>query len=319
MIVFLARRVLLGAIVILVVSLGTFWFFAENFYGPAFGQGVLALWWDWLIGLWSGRSFVHVFSGTSVPQIGPAFAHTLILLAAALLLVVVFSVLIGTIAAATAGSGLDVTLRVFSYAAWAMPAFLLALVAQTVFSWLGNTLGIHPFPLFGWAGYCPPPATPGGFFNGPCAAGSGLSYVSNVFRHVALPAAVLATSFVGLHSRYLRSALLVALRAPYTMTARAKGLPERQVLLRHALRNSLITFVSALLLDFASLFGAALAVDWVFKLGGLGTLFITEIADPLIDPNQVTTLLFLTALLVLAASLVSDLVVGMLDPRVRLR
>jgi peptide/nickel transport system permease protein len=318
LITLLARRLFVGAIVILLVSFGTFWFFATNFYGPAYGGGVFALWWSWLRGLWSGRSFGHVFSGTSVPQLGPALAHTVVLLGATLLLVLVLSVLLATFAAAKAGSAIDVALRISSYAAWSVPAFLLALIAQTVFAWLDRSAGIHPFPLFGWAGYCPP-AISGGFFNGPCSAGSGLGYAGSVARHVVLPAAVLATSFIGLHSRHLRSSMLVALRSPYTTTARAKGLPERQVVLRHALRNSLATFVSSLLLDFASLFGAALAVDWVFKLGGLGTLFITEIADPLIDPNQVTSLLFITALLVLASSLLSDIVVGMLDPRIRLR
>lgn len=303
---------------LLVVSFGTFWFFASNFYGPAYQHPVAPLWWKWLTGLPSGRSFAHVYTGVSVPQVGPAFAHTAVLLAVTLALVVVFGVLVGTLAAARAGSPLDRTLRVFSYAAWAVPAFLLALILQTVFSWLGTRFDIHPFPLFGWAGYCPP-STPGGFFNGRCDAGSGLTYVGNVLRHAALPSLALAASFVGLHSRYLRSSLLVSLRAPYTTTARAKGLPEHRVVLRHALRNSLVTFVSALLLDFASLFGAALAVDWVFKLGGIGTLFLTEIADPNIDPSQVTSLLFLTALLVLGASLVSDVVVGFLDPRVRLK
>jgi peptide/nickel transport system permease protein len=133
---------------------------------------------------------------------------------------------------------------------------------------------------------------------------------------VTVPAVALATSFVGLHARYLRSALLNSLGAPYIMTARAKGLPERSVVLRHALRNSLTSFVSALFLDFGSVFGAALTVDWVFKLGGLGTLFLNEIANPAIDPNEVTSLLFVTALLVLVSSVLNDLVVGWLDPRV---
>jgi peptide/nickel transport system permease protein len=311
---FVARRLVLGAAVLLLLSLGTFYFFAKNFYGDT-GSAVSG-WWHWLQGIPSGRSFQGAPLGVSVPHLGPALGHTAVLLGLTLVIVVVVAIAVGTISAATSGRTLDVALRLLSYSAWAVPAFLFALILQTVFSWAGNSLGIHPFPLYGWAGYCPP-AQAGGFYNGPCPTGHGAHYVTDVLRHAVLPAVALATSFVGLHSRYLRSSLLVALHAPYTTTARAKGVPEHRVLLRHALRNSLVTFVSAVLLDFGSIFGAALAVDWVFKLGGLGTLFITEIASPTIDANQVTSLLFLTALMVLASSLLSDLAVGWLDPRVR--
>jgi peptide/nickel transport system permease protein len=310
------RRLLLGGTAIVAVSLGTYWFFSRNFYGPDYGRPILPAWWNWLKGVPSGRSFGHVY-GIDVPQLAPALVHTLILLAVTLVLVVGASISIGSIAASHAGTLLDTGLRVFSYAAWAIPAFLSALILQSVFSWAGRSFGIHPFALFGWPGYCPA-ASPTDFYNGPCVAGTGLGYAGNLARHVLLPAVALAVSFIGLHSRYLRSSLLVALHAPYTTTARAKGLSERRVLLRHALRNSLVTFVSVLLLDFASLFGAALAVDWVFKIGGLGTLFISEIANPTIDPNQVTSLLFLTALIVLAVSLLSDLILGFLDPRIHL-
>jgi peptide/nickel transport system permease protein len=145
-------------------------------------------------------------------------------------------------------------------------------------------------------------------------------------RHLTLPALALALAFVGLHSRYLRSSLLVALHAPYTVTARAKGLPERAVVLRHALRNSLATFTSALLLDFGAIFGAALAIDFVFRLNGLGMLFLYEIntgvespAASAINPYAVVLLLSVTAGMVLLASFVSELVVAWLDPRARLR
>jgi ABC-type dipeptide/oligopeptide/nickel transport system permease component len=89
----------------------------------------------------------------------------------------------------------------------------------------------------------------------------GFAYVGDVAKTPVLPSIALATSFIGLHARYIRSSLLTALDAPYTVTARAKGLSERRVVLRHALRTSLIAFVSALFLDFGSIFGAAVAVD----------------------------------------------------------
>jgi peptide/nickel transport system permease protein len=96
-------------------------------------------------------------------------------------------------------------------------------------------------------------------------------------------------------------------------------LSERRVIFRHALRNSLIAFTSALLLDFGSIFGAAMAVDWVFQLNGIGSAFIGAIASPNIDPNALQFLLVLTAALVLFTSLLSELAVAWLDPRVQLR
>jgi peptide/nickel transport system permease protein len=141
----------------------------------------------------------------------------------------------------------------------------------------------------------------------------------SLVRHLTLPALALALGFVGVHARYLRSSLLVALQAPYTTTARAKGLPESSVLLRHALRNSLATFTSALLLDFGAIFGAALAVDYVFALNGLGMLFLADIQTANINPYAVQLLLTLTAGLVIAASVLAELAVAWFDPRVRLR
>lgn len=138
-----------------------------------------------------------------------------------------------------------------------------------------------------------------------------------------MPAIALAVSFIGLHARYLRSSLLVALHAPYTTTARAKGLPERAVIFRHALRNSLATFVSALLLDFGAIFGAAMAVDYVFRLDGVGMLFLYEISafSEVLPVHfySLTLLLTLTAGLVLLASFTAEAAVTWLDPRARSR
>jgi peptide/nickel transport system permease protein len=107
-------------------------------------------------------------------------------------------------------------------------------------------------------------------------------------------------------------------------TARAKGLTERRVVLRHALRNSLTTFVSAVILDFGAIFGAAMAVDWVFQMQGLGSLFLTEIAGVgggdgprYLNPYAIEALLTVTAGFVIASSIVAELAVFTFDPRAR--
>jgi ABC-type dipeptide/oligopeptide/nickel transport system permease component len=305
--------------VLLLVSLGACWFFVRHFYQP--GSFVQADWWTvytaWLSGLAHG-SFGKAYLGWSLwGQYGRAFAHTAILLLLTFLIVGTVSIAIGTISAVRAGSRVDVGLRLFSYAAWGLPAFLFALILQRVCGQAFHAVGVSPLALSHWPGDCPIPLT-GGFYNGTCAV-HGWDVPVQYVRHLTLPAIALATSFIGVHARYLRSSLLFSLNAPYTTTARAKGLSERRVVLRHALRNSLIAFTSALLLDFGSLFGAAMAVDWVFQLNGIGTAFIGAISTPNIDPNALQFLLVLTAALVLFTSLLSELAVGWLDPRVQLR
>jgi len=318
---FLCRRLLLAVAVLLAVSFASFCFFASE-YLPLRGTPLLPAYWHWLRGVPSGRSFAHGLFGPLLPFVLPALGHTLALLAMTLVLVVVLSVTLGCLAAAGRGSALDVVLRAASYLAWAVPAFLLALVLQQAVGRVAGGPGLGVFPVAGWAGDCP-----GGLgidlhtFRCP-AAGTGLNHLGNVLFHLALPSIALAVGFVGLHSRFLRSSLVAVLDAPYIVTARAKGLSERRVIVRHALRNSLITFVPALLTDFGAIFGASLAVDWVFRLNGLGTLFIEVMnvnsTSPVLDTYGMQLLLLLGGVLVLVASLLGELAVGLLDPRVNL-
>ncbi len=148
---------------------------------------------------------------------------------------------------------------------------------QQLVSNVGGGEGLGPFPIAGWPGSCP---TGIGIDAGDLlrctAAGSGPTYVLNIARYLVFPTLVLAVGFVGLHGRHLRAQLLETLHAPYITTARAKGLSEHRVVTRHALRASLATFFGVLLADFGTIFGAALAVDWVFQLNGLGALLIHE-------------------------------------------
>jgi peptide/nickel transport system permease protein len=315
---FLVRRVALALIVLVAVSFGSFWFFARNFYitpGTLLPVSAQQAWWDWFKGIPNGSIGKGVFGQDLWPSVLPAFGHTLLLLAFAFVLVLVFALLVGTLCAVREGSVADVALRTLSYASWGVPAFLLALIMQRVLAIAWAHIHAEPLPLHGWPGAC---VNISDLVNQSDCGVHGWPYVAGLFEHLALPSIALAASFIGLHARYVRSSLLVALGAPYTTTARAKGLPERRVV-RHALRNSLVTFVSALLLDFGAIFGAAMAVDWIFGLNGIGSLFIQLLAGTSVDPNAVQLVLLLTATLVLASSLLAELAVGWLDPRVRLR
>jgi ABC-type dipeptide/oligopeptide/nickel transport system permease component len=318
---FLARRLLLGAVVLVAFSFLSFVFFAAKFY-PLKGKAVLPEYWRWLSGIPSGRSLTHGLAGPIWPKLLPALGHTFALLAVTFAIVVVASVTLACLAASVRGSALDGLVRVGLYLTWGIPVFLLALIVQQVVGAIGGARGIGPFPLGGWPGSCPTGIGLNAGTLSPCPpAGTGVGYALDVLRHVTLPALALSVGFVGLHGRYLRAALVGALAAPYVTTARAKGVSERSVLLRHALRNSLITFVAVLLADFGALLGATLVVDWVFQLNGLGMLYLRELNPniPSIDPYAVEALLLVTAGLLIVFSVLSELSVVLLDPRVRAR
>jgi peptide/nickel transport system permease protein len=331
--VFLIRRLILALVVLFVFASATFFFLAAK-TNPLAGHPLLPAYGRWLRGLVTGSSYhslgyvaptgLHFTPPSLWPQLLPALGHTAVLLAIALLVVVCISLAVGCLAAARRGSALDAGLRIASYWAWAVPAFLVALVVQQLVTSVGGSKGIGPFPVAGWPGHCPAGVGINAGTISPCpAAGSGATYVANVFRYVTLPALALAVGFIGLHSRYLRAQLVATLRDTYITTARSKGLSERAVVVRHALRASLATFVSVLLADFGAVFGAALAVDWVFKLNGIGTLLILQFPSAdhpaPIDTYLLEILLIITAGFLLCSTLVSELAARWLDPRMRER
>lgn len=336
MIAFLVRRILLSLLVLLAVSYGSFVLVATQFSSTCYSEytpngrvppladsvaHATTLWLHWLRGVPSGRSFADTCSAPGTSSVLTGLGHTGALLGLTIAFVLVSSLVIGVLAAIRAHSVFDLGFRAFSYTAWAVPPFLLALVLQTGLISMTRH-GLHLFPVSGWPASCP-----AGFFV--CTAppgGHGIAHVAKVLQALVVPAIALSVAFVGLHSRYLRSSLLVAFGAPYTNTARAKGLSETRIVLRHALRNSLGVFTSLLLLDIGAVIGASLAVDYVFRLGGLGLVFLGMIGGlgsqsgdgpKYLDPYAVMSLLTLTAILVAVASVLAELVVVWLDPRVR--
>jgi peptide/nickel transport system permease protein len=310
------RRLGLGVVVLAGLSVASFCFFASQ-TEPYSEHALLPQYWTWLKGLFTGAS-LHPFQGLTLLY---AVGHTACLLAVGLAVVVVAGIAFATVAAHRRGSAVDLLLRATSYLAWGIPAFLLALLIQEGLQSVGTAHGLGPFPIAGWPGSCPAGIGIGHGTITPCpAAGTGVRFVLNVLRYVTLPALTLAAAFVGLHGRYLRSALVETLDAPFVVTARAKGLPERQVLVRHALRASLVTFASALLADFGTVLGSALAVDWLFQLHGIGWLFVYQFPTESYAPLNVYALQLLVlviAAIVIVSSLLGELVITSLDPRLR--
>jgi len=151
-------------------------------------------------------------------------------------------------------------------------------------------------------------STNGWFLLGPPTGG-----VVDWLRHLFLPAVTLSLGLIGLYSRYLRSAMAVELGRPYVTVARAKGLTERRVLLRHALRNSLVPVTALMTLELGGIVGASIAADGVFGTGGLASEFLGALGHA--DPFELTAIVVMSAVVVCGFTLAGDLLVGLLDPR----
>jgi peptide/nickel transport system permease protein len=203
-----------------------------------------------------------------------------------------FGILFGLLSAVRAGRFTDRALTVLAMFGISMPAFFLAAVMEY---YLSYKAGIFPI-----GGYVKLTSDPWGWFT-----------------HLILPWASLAILYVGIYSRVLRSNTLDTLGEDYVRTARAKGLSERQVLVRHVLRNSLVPIVTLWGLDLAALFGgAALLIETVFNLHGVGQYAAESIGRLDVPPILVITLL--TAFFVVVFGALTDILYAVLDPRIRL-
>jgi peptide/nickel transport system permease protein len=314
------RRILLMFVVLAASTFLSFVFFWTHELALK-GQPVLPAYWRWVRGLFDGSSYTGLFRGPLWPLFWPAIGHTAALLVYTFILVIPLTIGVAALAASRRNGPVDYLLRGASYVAWAVPAFLLALVLALAAVSVGGQKGLGPFAIAGFPGSCPPGLGLNAGVLGHCpSAGSGPTYVWNLVRYLTIPALTLAVGFVGLHARYLRAGLLQTLDAPFITTARAKGLPERRVVTRHAMRISVAPFIGALFADFGAIFGAALAVDWVFKLNGIGTLFVRQFPLDSYSPLDVYSIqlcLLITGGLVLLSALLSDTLLTALDPRLR--
>ncbi|MCZ3388356.1 MAG: ABC transporter permease [Actinomycetia bacterium] len=138
----------------------------------------------------------------------------------------------------------------------------------------------------------------------------------DTMTHLALPTiAIMLISFAG-YSRYSRASMLEVMNADYVRTARAKGLTERTVVLRHAFRNAMIPIATLAALDFGAVIGGAIITETVFGWKGMGVLFTSALNK--FDTNQIMGVFIVTAVAVLIFNLIADISYAVLDPRIRL-
>ncbi|MGQ0825824.1 MAG: ABC transporter permease [Actinomycetota bacterium] len=135
-------------------------------------------------------------------------------------------------------------------------------------------------------------------------------------RHLVLPVTTLTVQIIASWSRFQRAAMLDVLGSDYVRTARAKGVPRRQVVTRHALRNALIPLVTIMALDIGALFGGLVITEQLFSIPGMGRLFVRSLGDG--DVPIVLAWLLIASTFIILFNLLADLLYSVLDPRIRL-
>jgi peptide/nickel transport system permease protein len=245
----------------------------------------------WLTAVFSGNFGISFTTGRPVADmLLERLPATLELMSVAFAFAAIVAVPLGVYSAVRQYSLFDFSATTASFLGIAMPVFWFALILQLVFS-----------VQLGWL------PTSGRETVGDAS-------VPDQLKHLILPAFVLSLRHIAVWSRYMRSSLLDVVRADYIRTARAKGLRERLVLSRHAVKNALIPVVSIMALDLAGLFSGAVILETIFAWPGIGRLFVQAMFAR--DYPLLMGILMMGSFLVVFFNLVADVVYGWLDPRI---
>src|SRR5919106_111922 len=257
-------------------------------------------------GYWAKDAVTNKFGTTLLsnepilPDLWRVMKNTLQLIIAAQLLAIMLGVGIGVYSALRQYSVFDYAATTFSFLGIAMPVFWIALMLQVAVVQIFLSTGTRFFPVASLNDVDP---------------GTGLSFIIDRAHHLVLPVLVLMIAGMATYSRYMRASMLEVINSDYVRTARAKGLNERRVTMKHAFRNALIPVVTISALDFGTLLGGAIVTETVFSLDGMGLYFINALGTA--DPYPVMAWLMVTATLIISFNLVADILYGLLDPRIR--
>jgi peptide/nickel transport system permease protein len=234
--------------------------------------------------MWTGQPIAK--------EIGIRLELSLQLAVMATLVAMVLAIPLGTLAALKQDSWIDYAVRIFSIGGLAVPSF-----------WLGIVIILTFLIFFKWM----PPLTFTSFWTDPRANLAQLLW----------PALAVGYRYSAMATRMTRSTVLEALREDYVRTARAKGLREQVVVVKHALRNALLPIVTVIGLEFAFLIGGLVVTEQVFNLNGIGMLFVESITHR--DYTMTQALVLLVAFAFIFMNFLIDLLYAWLDPRIRYR
>jgi peptide/nickel transport system permease protein len=242
-----------------------------------------------------GRSLVT--SQPIWPDIKRTLGHTGQVVLLAELMALTLGISIGIISAVRQYSLFDYVSTSVSFLGFAMPTFWLALLLQILFVNIYLKWDVRLF-----------------YTAGLNSVGEG-AWSLDRLQHIFLPALTLCIISFAMYSRYMRAAMLDVINSDYIRTARAKGVSEVRVVLRHVVRNALIPLTTVIALNFGALLGGAIVTETVFGLDGIGFYFIQKLGQ--LDLYAVMAYLVVTSAIIIALNLIADILYGFLDPRIR--
>jgi len=239
---------------------------------------------DFGVSMWTGQPVLY--------EIGIRLELSLQVAVMATILAILLALPLGTLSAVFKDTWIDHSIRVFSIAGLAVPSF-----------WLGMIIILLLLTWFSWI----PPLTFTPFLKDPWENMSQLIW----------PALAVGYRYSAVSTRMMRSSILEVLQEDYIRTARAKGVIERLVVARHAMRNALLPVVTVIGLEFAFLIGGLVVTEQVFNLNGIGKLFVQAVARS--DFTMIQGLVLLVSVFFVLINFVIDLMYAFLDPRIRYR
>ena len=266
----------------------------SGFYDPLPVQ-----YWNWISKAFRGdfgQSYTYKYEVTKL--IGQRIGNTVWLSLLTMILTYLIALPLGMIAGRFQNSWADKVIVVYTFITYSIPVFVFALVLLWLF---GYTLGWFPTR---------------GSVDSDVVAGT-LGYYINKFHHMILPAFTMAILSTTGTIQYLRTGVIDAKSQDYVRTARAKGVPENVVFNRHIFRNSILPIAAFLGYEFTGLIGGSVFIENIFSYPGMGNLFVTSITGR--DYSVILALLLLFGTATLLGTLLSDIIMSIVDPRVRVQ
>lgn len=258
---------------------------------------VLVRYFHWLVAMVHGDWGFSFASRVDVDQlILQRIPTTLYVVGAAQLLALAVALPVGVYAAMRPYSLFDQIASTLAFIGFSLPTFFTGLLLILIFS---VNLGWLPF-----------------VYRADINA-TGWHWYWEYFRQAIMPIAVLGLFQAAFYTRYVRSAVLDVIRLDYVTTARAKGIGERKVIVKHVVRNALIPVVTLVALQMPSVFGGAIVTEQIFRIPGIGSLLISAILAN--DTPVIMAVTFVFACLVVLFNLLADIIYGWLDPRITYR
>jgi peptide/nickel transport system permease protein len=229
--------------------------------------------------------------------VGERLPNTLILMVASELVIILGALVVGVYSALRQYSLMDNVLTTILFIGYSMPVFFIALISMFVFSVLFKSWGLPYLPTVG-------------MFDPQVG-----KTTAQVLWHMVLPVMSISIISFAAYSRYIRSTMLEVMGQDYVRTAKSKGLPRREVVFVHALKNAALPIVTVVGLDLPLLLGGAVVTERIFAWPGMGRLFLDHVDR--VDVPVIMGILMLVAAAVVVFQIITDIVYAWLDPRIR--